>query len=185
MSLRILMLALSHHSNQNTMAHFKSQSIAVLIFITFSFRVFLDFLSLLLSFLLVSQSFYLLPSWLVALLILLILTTLRAWDVKKKKAMQGVGQRWRKGRGESGRDRRESVSESDTKWGEEARSYIERGGAGVKMRESFLSCLPAPANQSVMQSIPQTEAFFFSLPLDVLYLAGVSPQLGIKTCWRG
>lgn len=58
------------------------------------------------------------------------------------------------------------------------------GGAGVKMRESFLSCLPAPANQSVMQSIPQTEAFFFSLPLDVLYLAGVSLQLDIKPCWR-
>lgn len=54
------------------------------------------------------------------------------------------------------------------------------GGAGVKMRESFLSCLPALARQPVIQSIPQTEAFFFPLPLDVLYLAGVLLQLGIK-----
>lgn len=52
--------------------------------------------------------------------------------------------------------------------------------AGVKMRESFLSCLPALARQPVIQSIPQTEAFFFPLPLDVLYLAGVLVQLGIK-----
>ena len=58
------------------------------------------------------------------------------------------------------------------------------GGAGVKMRESFLSCLSALASQSVIQSIPQTEAFFFPLPLDVLYLAGVSLQLGIKP-WFG
>lgn len=54
------------------------------------------------------------------------------------------------------------------------------GEAGVKMRESFLSCLPAPARQPVIQSIPQTEAFFFPLPLDVLYLARVLLQLGIK-----
>ena len=52
------------------------------------------------------------------------------------------------------------------------------------MRESFLSCLPALASQSVIQSIPQTEAFFFPLPLDVLYLAGESLQLGIKP-WFG
>lgn len=48
------------------------------------------------------------------------------------------------------------------------------------MRESFLSCLPALARQPVIQSIPQTEAFFFPLPLDVRYLAGVLLQLGIK-----
>lgn len=72
------------------------------------------------------------------------------------------------------------MSESVTKWGEEVRSYSERREAGVKMRESFLSCLLTRASQSVIQYIPQTEAFFFSLPLDVLYLAGVSPQLGIK-----
>lgn len=82
---------------------------------------------------------------------------------------------------ETGRDRGESVSESDTKRGRERGEATQKaGGAGVKMRESFLSCLPARASQSVIQSIPQTEAFFFPLPLDVLYLAGVSLQLGIK-----
>lgn len=60
----------------------------------------------------------------------------------------------------------------------------ERGGVGVKMRESFLSCLSDPASQPVIQSISQTEAVFFPLPLDVLYLAGVLLQLGIKP-WFG
>lgn len=64
--------------------------------------------------------------------------------------------------------------------GEGEKLHRVRGGAGVKMRESFLSCLPALARQPVIQSIPQTEAFFFPLPLDVLYLAGVLLQLGIK-----
>lgn len=74
------------------------------------------------------------------------------------------------------------MSESDTKRGRGRREATQNaGGAGVKMRESFLSCLPARASQSVIQSIPQTEAFFFPLPLDVLYLAGVSLQLGIKS----
>lgn len=52
------------------------------------------------------------------------------------------------------------------------------------MRESFLSCLRALARQPVIQSVPQTEAFFFPLPLDVLYLARVLLQLGIKL-WFG
>lgn len=51
------------------------------------------------------------------------------------------------------------------------------------MRESFLSCLPALASQPVIQSIPQTEAFFFPLPLDVLYPAGMLLQLDIKPCF--
>lgn len=49
------------------------------------------------------------------------------------------------------------------------------------MRQSFLSCLSAPASQSVIQSLPQTEAFFFSVPLDVLYLAGVPLQLAVQS----
>lgn len=57
-------------------------------------------------------------------------------------------------------------------------------GGSTSENESFLSCLPALASQSVIQSIPQTEAFFIPLPLDVLYLAGVSLQLGIKNCSR-
>lgn len=58
------------------------------------------------------------------------------------------------------------------------------GEKGVKMRESFLSCLSDPASQPVIQSISQTEAVFFLPPRDVLYLAGVLLQLGIKP-WVG
>ena len=81
--------------------------------------------------------------------------------------------------GETGESLWVKVIQSEGGEGEKLHSM--RGGAGVKMRESFLSCLPALASQPVIQSIPQTEASFFSpLPLDVLYLAGVLLQLGIK-----
>lgn len=83
--------------------------------------------------------------------------------------------------GRRGKKQGESVSESDTKRGrEKGQRTTDRRGEGVKMRESFLSCLSAPASRPVIQSISQTEAVFFPPPLDVLYLAGVLFQLGIN-----
>lgn len=83
--------------------------------------------------------------------------------------------------GRRGKKQGESVSESDTKRGrEKGQRTTDRRGGGVNMRESFLSCLSAPASRPVIQSISQTEAVFFPPPLDVLYLAAVLFQLGIN-----
>lgn len=81
--------------------------------------------------------------------------------------------------GRRGRKQGEAVSESDTKRGKEKGQRTTDRRGGVKMRESFLSCLSAPASRPVIQSISQTEAVFFPPPLDVLYLAAVLFQLGI------
>lgn len=64
--------------------------------------------------------------------------------------------------------------------GKGAENHRQERGEGGKMRESFLSCLSALASRPVIQAISQTEAVFFPPPLDVLYLAGVLLQLGIK-----
>lgn len=161
---RSQILAFSHHGNNNTMLPFKSELTAFFPFL-FPFPLFFPHsVSSTFSYSHPHSSLFFFPFFFV-------------W---------WWGEYLDRDRGREGEKQGESVSESDAKRGrEKGRRATDRrraggGGVGVKMRESFLSCLSDPASQPVIQSISQTEAVFFPAPLDVLYLAGVLLQLGVK-----
>lgn len=154
-SLRFGVLAFSHHGNNNPTLPFQTELTA------FFFPVFFLFFPTLCpprSLILTHTQVFFLPSFF-------------GW----------WGELLDTDGGRRGKKQGESVSGSDTKRGrEKGQRTTDRREGGVKMRESFLSCLSAPASRPVIQSISQTEAVFFPPPLDVLYLSGVLFQLGIN-----